>query len=170
MPYTLSQLNQMSQADFTSALGSVFEETPAIAAQAWHHRPFDSIVALHSCMVQIVREMPAEDQLTLINAHPDLGSRAQMAPASVQEQAGAGLSQLSPEEYDRFNRLNQAYREKFQMPFILAVAGHTKASILSAFEARLNHSIEVERQTALEEIFKIAAARLHSWITVESSG
>lgn len=165
MPYSLTQLNRMSQAEFTQALGAVFEDTPAIAAAAWQHRPFDSRQQLHRCLVDIVQAMPPEQQLALIRAHPDLGGRAQMAAASVSEQAGAGLDQLTPDEYERFQQLNDAYRQKFQIPFILAVAGHTKTSILEAFTERLENSIAAEHQSALTEIFKIAANRLHSWVS-----
>jgi 2-oxo-4-hydroxy-4-carboxy-5-ureidoimidazoline decarboxylase len=35
--------------------------------------------------------MSQDEQLALIRAHPDLGSKAKMAVASVQEQSGAGL-------------------------------------------------------------------------------
>ena len=33
--YTIAQLNQMSQEDFTAALGEIWEETPKIAELAW---------------------------------------------------------------------------------------------------------------------------------------
>ncbi|MCX7802086.1 MAG: OHCU decarboxylase, partial [Meiothermus ruber] len=53
-----------------------------------------------------------------------------------------------------------AYTEKFGFPFILAVRGKTKADIFQAMEQRLHNSPEVEFQTALEEVFKIARFRL----------
>lgn len=157
-------LNQMDQAAFTAALGEVFEETPAIAAQAWHHRPFATLEALHHCMLKQVEAMPSSEQLALIRAHPDLGARVQMADASVQEQAGAGLDQLTPEEYSYLLHLNQDYRTKFQFPFIMAVAGQTKKSILDAFACRLENSPPAETQQALREIGQIAWFRLQAWV------
>ena len=67
-----------------------------MAEQAWAARPFNDVSALHQAMVTVVEQMPPAEQLELIQAHPELGSRVQMADASVQEQAGAGLNQLSP--------------------------------------------------------------------------
>ncbi|MCS6815080.1 MAG: 2-oxo-4-hydroxy-4-carboxy-5-ureidoimidazoline decarboxylase [Cyanobacteria bacterium] len=160
MTYSLADLNQMSESAFVEALGAIFEDTPAIAAAAWHQRPFQSIDALHQCMVAIVEAMSPEAQLALIQAHPDLGSRLAMAPASAQEQAGVGLDRLTPEEYDRFSELNQAYKSKFGFPFIIAVRNHTKASILAAFSQRLNHLPATEHQQALNEIYQIARFRL----------
>lgn len=162
--YSLTDLNQMDQAMFTNGLGTVFEETPAIAHHAWLHRPFDSVAHLHRVMVDIVRSLPPADQLALINAHPALGSRAKMADASVQEQASVGLNQLSPAEYNEIQQLNQTYQEKFGMPFIIAVKHHTKASIFDAFRERLSHDRDTEVNQALEEIGAIARFRLDDLI------
>lgn len=163
--YSLSELNQLDQAAFTAALGAVFEETPAIADQAWHHRPFATVEALHRCMIAIVQAMPSADQLALIRAHPDLGSRVHMADASLQEQAGAGLDRLTPEEYACFQTLNRNYRTKFGFPFIMAVAGQTKDHVLTAFTQRLDQAESIEIQHALEEIGKIAWFRLKVWVS-----
>jgi 2-oxo-4-hydroxy-4-carboxy-5-ureidoimidazoline decarboxylase len=83
-----------------------------------------------------------------------------MTHASKAEQASAGLDRLSEEEFARFHALNDAYRQKFAMPFIICVRRHGKASILRNFERRLQNSSGVEHEAALTEIFRIAALRL----------
>lgn len=165
MSYSLMELNQMSQDDFVNALGAIFEDTPAIARDTWPHRPFGDVQHLHQHMVAVVQAMSSDAQLALICAHPDLGSKAKMADASVKEQAGVGLDRLSPEEYERFHRLNQQYRETFGFPFIIAVKNHTKESILAAFEQRLQHDRATEQQQALTEITQIAWFRLTDQVT-----
>lgn len=150
----------MSQKEFTITLGKIWEETPEIAQQAWHSKPFKNIDGLYQAMANIVKNMSSEKQLALIKAHPDLGSKARMAEASVQEQAGVGLDRLSAEEYQRFQFLNQAYKDKFGFPFIVAVKNHTKKSILEAFTNRLENNQQQEKQQALNEISKIARLRL----------
>jgi 2-oxo-4-hydroxy-4-carboxy-5-ureidoimidazoline decarboxylase len=160
MSYSLAELNQMSQAEFVAALGAVFEDTPAIAQEVWHQRPFRDEIELHQCMVNVVKSASPAEQLALIRAHPDLGSKAKMAVASVQEQAGVGLDHLRPEEYKRFRLLNQAYKEKFGFPFIIAVKNHTTTSILEAFVHRLENTAAIEIKQALSEIFQIAEYRL----------
>ncbi|MGB3309892.1 MAG: 2-oxo-4-hydroxy-4-carboxy-5-ureidoimidazoline decarboxylase [Nodosilinea sp.] len=164
MPYTLNQLNAMTKDDFVAAIGSAFEDTPSIMAQVWPQRPFGSLIDLHQRLVKIVQAMTAEDKLALIKAHPDLGTRVAMTEASVAEQSRARLSNLSPEEYHQFQTLNQQYKDKFGFPFILAVAGHTKTSILENFTNRLCNSTDAEIATALQEIEKIALFRLDTWI------
>lgn len=165
--YSLDELNRMEQTQFTQALGNIFEHTPAIAHQTWPQRPFPSVEALHTAMVEVMKVLPEHQQLALIRAHPDLGTKAQMAAASVQEQASVGLDQLAPAEFERFQQLNQAYRQKFQLPFIVAVKEHTKASILEAFCQRLTHDFDTERQTALAEIAKIAGYRLRALVVTD---
>lgn len=162
---SLAALNQMDQAQFTQVLGDIFEHTPAIAQQTWADRPFATVEALHQAMVAVMQTLPTEEQLNLIRAHPDLGTKAKMTDASVQEQAGVGLDHLSPEEFATFAALNQAYRDRFQFPFIVAVKEHTKTSILAAFRQRLTHDFDTERRTALAEIAKIAGYRLAALIT-----
>lgn len=164
--YSLSALNQMTQSTFIEALGGIFEHTPAIAEQVWHQRPFKDVLDLHQKMVAIVNSMTPEQKLALIRSHPDLGSKAKMADASVKEQAGVGLDRLSPEEYDRFLKLNQTYKDRFGFPFIIAVKNHTKSSILEAFEQRLDHSATDEMEQAISEITRIAYFRLIDQIVV----
>ncbi|MFH7241735.1 MAG: 2-oxo-4-hydroxy-4-carboxy-5-ureidoimidazoline decarboxylase [Spirulina sp.] len=164
MPYTLAQINQMNEVDFVQAIGPAFEDTPQIAAQVWPQRPFASVEDLHQKMVALVRCMTDGEKITLIQAHPDLGTRVAMAEASVAEQSQAGLTQLTAAEYDRFQALNQRYKERFGFPYILAVAGHTKASILDNFTQRLDNDPATEKATALSQIETIAGLRLASWI------
>lgn len=165
MTYSIAQLNQMNQADFVAALGMVFEDTPAIAQEAWTQRPFTGLIDLQQAMSDVVNVMTEAEQLALIRAHPDLGSKAKMADASVQEQAGVGLDRLTPEEYDRFHAMNQVYKAKFGFPFIVAVKNHTKASILEAFDRRLHNIPSAEVKQALDEITQIAHFRLAALIT-----
>ncbi|MDX2214212.1 MAG: 2-oxo-4-hydroxy-4-carboxy-5-ureidoimidazoline decarboxylase [Oculatellaceae cyanobacterium bins.114] len=160
MPYTIPDLNKMNQTDFVTAIGDVFEHTPAIAAVAWSQRPFTDVTHLHQTLVAVMQSLDLAEQLALIQAHPDLGSKAKMAEASVQEQIGAGLKQLSADEYERFLHLNQSYKDKFGFPFIIAVKHHTKASILDEFDRRLLNSTEAEMQQAIAEIAEIARFRL----------
>lgn len=167
LTYATSDLNQLSQAQFVALLGPIFEETPAIAQKTWTYRPFTSRLDLHRKMVAIVEAMPPAEQLALIQAHPELATRSKMAANSVQEQASTGLNQLEPCEHERFQALNKAYLEKFGFPFVMAVKGQDKASILAAFEGRLGNEREEEMARSLQEISKIADFRLQALIPAE---
>lgn len=160
MAYSIFELNQMGQKAFVEALGAVFEGTPDIARQAWAYRPFADVIELHQRLMDVVQTMRSADQLSLIRAHPDLGSKADMAEVSAQEQTAAGLDRLTPDEYECFQRLNRAYNEQFGFPFVIAVKNHTKTSVLEAFQRRLNNPAALEIEQALMEIAQIAWVRL----------
>ena len=165
---TLAELNSASEADFVNALGGVFEHSPWVARRVAAQRPFTSVAALHDAMVGALGRAAGERQLELIRAHPDLAGKAARAGTltadSEREQAGAGLDRLSEAEYERFHTLNEAYREKFDFPFIIAVKGRDKQSILEAFEFRLRNSQEAEKRRALDEIAQIVRFRLDDLI------
>ena len=117
-------------------------------------------------MADCVDNASTARQLELIRAHPDLAGKAQVAgeltEESTSEQASAGLDRCSADEYEQFQALNTAYREKFGFPFIMAVKESSRAEILSAFSARLENEPALEFETALAEIHKIARLRLRS--------
>jgi len=145
----------MDRAGFLARFGGVYEASPWVAEACWP-LPEDLAAAMRA----VVDAAPRERKLALIRAHPELASRARMADASVKEQAGAGLDQCSPEEFDAFQRFNAAYNARFGFPFIVAVKGLTRADILAAFEARLGNDPETEFETAIAQIHRIAGFRL----------
>jgi 2-oxo-4-hydroxy-4-carboxy-5-ureidoimidazoline decarboxylase len=161
---TLEQLNAASAGDFIAALADIYEHSPWVAAAVAGQRPFSSLNALAAAMAAAVVVAPPGQQLALIAQHPDLAGKAARAGAmtaeSTSEQGGAGLDRLSEEDYARFHRLNDAYREKFHIPFIVCVRRHTRESILRQFERRLQSVAENELETAITEIGRIAALRL----------
>jgi 2-oxo-4-hydroxy-4-carboxy-5-ureidoimidazoline decarboxylase len=160
---SLEALNTLPAPDFVAALGEVFEHAPWVAEAAVNGRPYPTVTALHDAMMQAVRTVPADRRNAFIGGHPELGSRVKrvdLTGDSQAEQGGLGLDRLSAEEFDRFSRLNAAYREKFGFPFIVCVRRHTRDSILAQFERRLANDIEAERAAALHEIGLITRLRL----------
>ena len=168
-PVSLDSLNAADRKAFTAAIADVMELAPWVADEAFAKRPFASLAALYQAMTDAVTNAGDERQRALINGHPDLAGKAaregKLTADSTAEQAAAGLDRLSEQEFADFHRLNDAYRAKFGMPFIVCVRRHGKASILREFERRLNNDVAAERNTALAEIFRIAALRLDQRVT-----
>lgn len=161
---SFTDMNQMDKEVFIEKVGWVFEHSPWIAEKAWEGSPFPSLEVLFQTMVTIVQNAEKSQQLVLLRAHPDLGTRLKISEASQKEQAGAGLDKLSKAEFEEFVSLNQKYTEKFSFPFILAVKGHTKDTILNRLRERLDFTYEEELDTALHEVYKIARFRLNEMI------
>jgi 2-oxo-4-hydroxy-4-carboxy-5-ureidoimidazoline decarboxylase len=131
-----------------------------VAERVAGQRPFADVRALLAAMTAAVRAASADERMSLLRAHPDLAGKAVLAPDSAAEQASAGLDRLSPREYESFQAFNASYRKTFDLPFIICVRRHTKDSILRQFERRLANTRPAEIDTALEEVFRIAALRL----------
>lgn len=165
---TLPEINALDKDTFVTTLRSLFEGPPWIIEQAWHMRPFDSLEQLHQALCTVMYHAPVEQQVALLQAHPDLVGRAALAgtlsPESTHEQTTAGLNQLSPAEISTFQQLNRQYRSRFGFPFVICARENKKESILAGFETRLPHSREQEIEIALGEVAKICLLRLRDTV------
>jgi len=157
----------MTKEMFVGKFGGVYEHSPWIAEAVWRRGllpQHDTPAGMSAAMADVLAAAPRKESLALILAHPDLAGRAAVAGAltkeSASEQHGAGIDQCSREEFERFQRFNKEYREKFGFPFIIAVKGKDRHAILQAFEQRLQNEEEQEYRQALAEINKIAYFRL----------
>src|SRR5438105_175063 len=152
MPVSLSELNFADQAAFVAALGHLFEHSPWVAEQTWAKRPFADAPALHAALCATLRAAPREQQLALIRAHPDLAGRLaqqkKLTAESTREQASAGLDRLTGAELAEFTRQNQAYKAKFDFPFIICARLNAKSAIVTAMQTRSNNPPANEFTTA----------------------
>ena len=169
MPLTLAQVNAAASAEFVALLDGTYEHSPWIAERAAAKRPFASLAQLKLALVQAVREAGRDAQLALIRAHPELAGKAMVAKTltaeSTHEQGKAGLTECTPEEFAKIQRLNADYNARFGFPFILAVRGPrgtglAKAEIIASFERRLENHPDFELAEALRNIHRIAEIRL----------
>jgi OHCU decarboxylase len=165
---TLQEINVLDENAFTHTLAGLFEGPAWIVAQAWSSRPFSSTKQLYQTLCSIMYQSSMEQQVDLLNAHPDLVGRAALtgtlSPASTNEQAAAGLDHLTATEITTFQRFNQTYRDQFGFPFVICARENKKASILDGFVVRLQHTRQQEIEIALGEVAKICALRLHDLI------
>ncbi|CAB3657005.1 hypothetical protein LMG3458_00377 [Achromobacter deleyi] len=169
MALTLEQLNAAAPDAACAMLDGVYEHSPWIARQALAARPFRSLAHLQDQLQRAVDAAPLDARLALIRAHPELAGRAMvrqdLTAESTHEQTQAGLTQCSPEEFNRLQQLNADYNARFGFPFILAVRGArgtglTRAQIIDEFARRLDNPPDIERDEALRNIHRIAQLRL----------
>jgi 2-oxo-4-hydroxy-4-carboxy-5-ureidoimidazoline decarboxylase len=162
---TLTALNRMDREEFVHTLTGVFEHSTWIPAACFETRPFASIEALHSRMLEVVSKATEGEKLGLLNAHPELADKtsraAPLTAESSAEQASVGLAHLARDEAMHLASLNQRYRDRFGFPFIIAVRGQRdRQAVLHALETRTNNVYVQEIETALGEVGKIAWFRL----------
>lgn len=153
--------------DFVERYGGIYEHSPWVAEEV-RELVADSADSeqLARLMADCVDNASRQQQLQLICAHPELAAKTQIAAEltvdSSEEQASAGLDRCTPDEYEQFQTLNSSYQDKFGFPFVMAVRDSSRTQILAAFTARLENDYELEFETALEEIHKIARLRLRA--------
>jgi 2-oxo-4-hydroxy-4-carboxy-5-ureidoimidazoline decarboxylase len=162
---SVHKINVMDRGDFVAAFGDVAEHSPWVAEKAWEKRPFADRERLIQAFAEALRQAGHATKLALVRAHPDLATRAKLTADSTNEQAGAGLDRLGPAEFARFTQLNDAYKARFEFPFIFAVRGATKEQVLKAFEERVVNSPEAEFEMALTQIMRIFRFRLEDRVS-----
>ena len=153
----------MNREAFIQRYGGIYEHSPWVAERAVARLGEDaSTEEIAAAMAACVDEASEEERLELIRAHPELAAkRAEpLTRSSADEQASAGLDSLSNEDFETFECLNADYRARFGFPFVIAVRGRSAAEILDVFRARVGHLPDVEFDTAIAEIHKIARLRL----------
>ena len=158
----------MTREEFLSRCGTVFEDRPDLAAQAWdRHGPVDAAAGaegVHRAFVAVLRGLPPDALVAFLNGHPDLAARSarprDLTPDSQREQGAAVLDGLDAAAGTRLPELNKAYRERFGFPFIMAVKGKRPAEILAALETRLHNPAAEERAEAVRQVERILLLRL----------
>ncbi len=152
---------------FWQRFGGAFEHAPDLAKIFYDQgltECHDSAEGLHEGFCQVLRNASTEKRLQILNEPPDLAGKllraSQLSADSMKEQNSAGLTSLSEREFDRFMELNQRYRARFGFPFIMAVKDRDKTEILTAFEIRVNNSLEREIEVASHWVERIILLRL----------
>lgn len=148
-----------------SAFADIAEHSPWVAERAFKHAPFSNREDMINLFGSAVMTASKKMQLALLNAHPDLATRAKLTTDSSHEQKGAGLDTLSPEELMRFTALNVAYKAKNGFPFIFAVKGADKYQILKGFELRGANDTKFEFVKALQQVCLIIRFRLEDRVS-----
>ena len=161
---TLEQVDGLSDQEFVERFGPLFQGPPWIAAEVARMRPFDSLYAMRHALHGVLFDAPPERRRELIASYPDIAAKVALGQGSRRDQASAGLNRLTAQEYERFDALNEAYREKFGFPFVICVRENTKETILEEFERRVRNTPLQEQMAALVEIAKIANLRLYDLV------
>lgn len=161
---TLDDLNRHTPSEFSAAFGAVYEHSPWIAERAFSRRPFATRLDLQLALVGVVQGASEAEKLALIRAHPELaGKEAEagaLTEASTREQAQAGLSALSRDEFLELKRLNADYATKFGFPFVICARLNRKEAIFGTLRARLANTRDQEIANAIAQIGEIARLRL----------
>ena len=155
------KLNSLSENEFVSIFGSVFEKSDWIANEAFRLKPFKNEEDLVNKMTNIYENCSDEKILKIFNLHPKLAIEKKLTNFSSKEQTGAELDKCTKDELLEFENLNLEYEKKFKFPFIIAVKGKKKNNILINFRERIQNDYTTEFVEAKSQVKMIALFRLN---------
>jgi OHCU decarboxylase len=166
-PVTTQQPSEMDHDTFVAAFGGIFEHSPWIAtgAHALELGPtHDNAAGVHNALARIFRAATDAQRLGVLTAHPDLAGKLatanRLTAESTAEQASVGLDSLTDAERAQLTEMNDTYTAKYGFPFIIAVRDNTKATIIAAFQRRIDNDHDTEFAEACRQVERIAELRL----------
>ena len=96
---------------------------------------------------EVAAALPESDQIAALETHPRIGEKSE-------EQRG----EIPPDLLE----LVTAYEAKFDFPFVVFVAGRSRAELVPVLRERLGRTREEELRTGLHELVAIARDRWSS--------
>ncbi len=106
----------------------------------------------------LVHELPHEEKVEVLAAHPAIGQRTGLSKRSAAEQG----SEADPDVLAELARLNAEYEARHGFRFVVFVNRRPKAEILRVLGSRISNPTEQELETALSELVAIAEDRWSS--------
>jgi 2-oxo-4-hydroxy-4-carboxy-5-ureidoimidazoline decarboxylase len=160
------ELDGADEGGFGEAVAALFEQAPRFIERLKAARPLGSWEALFSAGVTVALEMPEDEQIELIDAHPRIGA----PPGSVSalsfveqgydaEAAGAEAEAERQRIASELDRLNSAYEARFGFRYVIFVAGRPRAEIVPMMEAALDRERAAEMERALRDVVAIGRDR-----------
>jgi 2-oxo-4-hydroxy-4-carboxy--5-ureidoimidazoline (OHCU) decarboxylase len=158
------RLNDLPPAAFAESLRPLFERAPRFLARLAVARPFDRMRSLFRAARSIALEMPRDEQVELLDAHPRIGADpAAVSPLSYREQGyDRAPAQADAETARRLHELNEAYEARFGFRFVTFVAGRARGAIIPIMEDALEAEPDRELRRGLHDVVSIAEDRLRS--------
>ena len=158
-------LDRLPADAFVAAAGPWFEGAPRFLARLAAARPFGDEPTLFARARAIAAEMPEDEQLELIDAHPRLGAPpASVSAASFREQ---GYDRETTTAIADLARLNDAYERRFGFRYCVFVAGRSRPELVPVIEAALGADRDAEIRRALDDVIAIARDRFRAAAAAE---
>jgi 2-oxo-4-hydroxy-4-carboxy-5-ureidoimidazoline decarboxylase len=158
---SIEELNALDANAFASAIAPLFEGAPRFAARLAAERPFESAEELFDVARATAREMPEEEQIELLDAHPRIGADpASVSDLSRREQGNDDSTGDEAWVGNELRALNEAYESRFGFRFVVFVAGRPKADIIPILERALHADRDEELRRGLDDVVLIASERM----------
>ena len=161
---SLKELNEMNRDGFVSALRPLFNNETWPLEAAWELRPFQDVSQLREAIQVTVLTAPGEQRRALIHDYPAMDelllADSDTAATISADRGSLALDDLDDVQTQQLIDVSQAYRERFDMPFVAYLDTNDSADrVIDAGVRRLSNSDELEQRVVLSEIIEIANDR-----------
>lgn len=159
---SVQELNALDREAFASTLAPLFEGAPRFLARLAEARPFETEEDLFGAARATARQMPTDEQVELLDAHPRIGAD----PSTVSPMSHTEQGYDAPDENawvgDELTALNEAYESLFGFRFVVFVAGRPRIDVIPILERALHAERDEELRRGLDDVVLIAADRWES--------
>jgi 2-oxo-4-hydroxy-4-carboxy--5-ureidoimidazoline (OHCU) decarboxylase len=159
---TIEEIDAADVDAFVAVLSPLFEGAPRFLRRLADARPFETQDDLFAAARATAREMPEEEQIELLDAHPRIGAD----PATVSDLSRREQGFDAPPDDDQawvgeeLQALNEAYESHFGFRFVVFVAGRPPVEIIPILEHALHADRDEELRRGLDDVVFIAAERM----------
>jgi 2-oxo-4-hydroxy-4-carboxy--5-ureidoimidazoline (OHCU) decarboxylase len=158
---TVEELNALDGDAFASTLAPLFEGAPRFLGRLAEARPFETEEDLFGAARATARQMPEEEQVELLDAHPRIG--ADPSTVSAMSHAEQGYDAPADDGHawvaDELAALNDAYESLFGFRFVVFVAGRPRIDLIPILERALHADRDEELRRGLDDVVLIASDR-----------
>jgi 2-oxo-4-hydroxy-4-carboxy-5-ureidoimidazoline decarboxylase len=156
----VAELNDPDEARFAATVGPLFEGAPRFLTRLAASRPFETEDDLFDAARAVAREMPEDEQIELLDAHPRIGAD----PNSVSRLSHTeqGYDEDRPDDAwvgNELAALNDAYESLFGFRFVIFVAGRPRSEVIPLIERALHADRDEELRRGLDDVVLIARDR-----------
>jgi 2-oxo-4-hydroxy-4-carboxy-5-ureidoimidazoline decarboxylase len=160
---SVAELNDLDASAFAGALAPLFEGAPRFLARLAAARPFTDADEMFDVARAVAREMPEDEQVELLAAHPRLGADPATVSTLSHAEQGYDDEDAPPDDQgwvaDELTALQEAYEDRFGFRFVVFVAGRPLRDLLPLLEHAVASDRDEELRRGLDDTILIAADR-----------
>jgi 2-oxo-4-hydroxy-4-carboxy--5-ureidoimidazoline (OHCU) decarboxylase/GNAT superfamily N-acetyltransferase len=161
----VGDLDRLPPESFAHELAPLFEGAPRFLGRLAAERPFETDGDLLAAAARLARELPADEAVELVNAHPRIGAEPASVSALSHEEQGYAEDDPSADAEaarvaEELEWLNDAYERVHGFRYAVFVAGRPRAAIIPLIEVGLRNETDAELRRAVDDCVDIAADRL----------
>jgi 2-oxo-4-hydroxy-4-carboxy--5-ureidoimidazoline (OHCU) decarboxylase len=158
----IGDIDALPQEPAAALLGPLFEDAPRFLDRLAAERPFGDDATLIARARDLARNLPEDEQIELLNAHPRIGADPAAVSELSHDEQGYGDDRPKPEPWiaEELEALNDAYERIFGFRFVIFVAGRPRSAIVPIIETSLRDERISELRRGLDDVVHIAADRL----------